>query len=101
MTQEKAFELFDAMYSARTIRDTLYYALSLHESGETALDENALQAFQRMAMEYNRESNESMLQMVDGWYAYRDESRDYVPVLAHMGRTVAIWHGFGEIERLG
>lgn len=98
MTQDKAIELFDRMYSARTLRDTLSYALSLHESGKTVLDANALRAFRRMEREYNAQSTEAALQMRDGWIAYRDESLDYVPVLKHMGRNVAMWHGFGAVE---
>ena len=98
MTQNKAIELFDSMYSSRTIRDTIYHIISCYESGETVLDANALQAFQRMAREYNRESNEAMLQMVDGWYTFRDDTGHYQPVLMHMGDLVAVWHDFGDVE---
>ena len=92
---EKAFKLFDEMYSERRLRDSAYevFADLVNDSPEKA------DIFRKRATRHNKASMQAESELVAlGFFAWRDSENGFMATLTHNGELVAYWHGFGEVE---
>lgn len=99
MKTKEAIELFDQMYSARTLRDSYAFTLSYDEMHDHRLSEEAKKAFAQREFEENAASNRACVALVRaGYSASRDERNHDLPTLRYEGQVIALWHGFGNVQ---
>lgn len=85
-TKREALELFNTMYTERTIRDHYFDIRSL------CTDESESKQLTDMAFKHNAASNDAMMRLQDaGYSAFRDDDNDYTPTLRKNGLTIATW----------
>lgn len=102
MKTKEAIALFDEMYSARTLRDSYAFTLSFDEMHDHRLSEEAKKAFTQREFEENAASNRACIALVRaGYFASRDSQNHDLPTLRYEGQTIAIWHGFGNVQVFG
>lgn len=99
MKTSEAIELFDQMYSARTLRDSYAFTLSYDEMHDHRMTEEAKTAFTQREFEQNAESNRAGYALATaGYIASRDWHNHDMPTLRYEGHVIALWHGFGNVQ---
>lgn len=92
-TKREALEIFNTMYTERTMRDHYYdiRALCTNESESKQLTE--------MACKHNAASNEAMMTLDNaGYCAFRDESNNSIPTLCMGDQVIAYWDEYKGVE---
>lgn len=87
MYKRQALDLFETMYTERTMRDHLDECLFLCKEGSKEAD-----ILHQLERDHNTRSNQAMMDLWQlGYDAFRDSRNNEIPTLMHGDVVVAYW----------